>query len=759
MGDFSRDPRARLTDSIGKHYVGVRLQQGVPVLDADWNELDDVRRSEIAELGRWTVGDGVPVGTDGFRILPIAGGGVNTVVLVSKATAVGESSVQIELATSTAASALGFDADNAYSERLGSRPAQLTGNRAQPFALTAGSRLTIRADGQAPQTITFASGDFANIAAATAAEVAAAIVAAVSNITASVGTGNDFIIKGGNGTAAGAGRMLVAGQLVLNDRSLKYSEQPLYRNAALAQAWGVEPVAQILTPAGNETDVAYLDVWHREVGSVEDAAMLDDRIGIETALRLRREWAVRVARHVDYPTIAANALAGHTYSVLTLLQRIGATPTIDADMIQDQRETDLSLQREITYRGPTGAVLVDSTRFSQLMKATRNTMRDFIAFLTTKFIPPDSGYLAAEVVGLEALGAIAGVAEHGIALVSTRSLGTRAALELFEQLLESEQRFLKVWQDVLLPLTKPAVGKIYQIAFTQLIARIASFVNGPAPGNFTAIATALTAGNLLEAVRSQEEINGQFGVELGRPTGSLSLLYAGSPNLLIVRNQSFDMNYEVSGSVTPDDDIGVEVFIDPAWQVTVRKADGSVPFGLHLGPGTDDGKFIVSIKAPDVAAAQTNVSLRVFAVSNPGYLDHITTQKTLKIGDPPPVSEKDFMISIKSTPLVQEGGQLRVPVSLSLADVTYLFRNNSAATTSIDFEFGPASPAQWTITPPAPADMTNRSVAAGGTVQLQFFFQKTAPVGSTLAFALNARNHATSAVLAQTTTTFVVVAG
>jgi hypothetical protein len=51
-----------------RRYVSVRLQQGVPIVDADWNELDDVRKFEFRAFLKWFVGDGVPEGTDGFRI-------------------------------------------------------------------------------------------------------------------------------------------------------------------------------------------------------------------------------------------------------------------------------------------------------------------------------------------------------------------------------------------------------------------------------------------------------------------------------------------------------------------------------------------------------------------------------------------------------------------------------------------------------------------------------------------------------------------
>jgi hypothetical protein len=51
-----------------KQYVAVRLQQGVPIVDADWNEADDVRRFELRAYLKWFVGDGVPEGNHGFRI-------------------------------------------------------------------------------------------------------------------------------------------------------------------------------------------------------------------------------------------------------------------------------------------------------------------------------------------------------------------------------------------------------------------------------------------------------------------------------------------------------------------------------------------------------------------------------------------------------------------------------------------------------------------------------------------------------------------
>ena len=79
MGNFSRDSFKEtnmLASLLGvaapvadpRQYVGVRLQQGVPVLDADWNELEDLRRMETMALVRFFIGTGVPAGMQGFQI-------------------------------------------------------------------------------------------------------------------------------------------------------------------------------------------------------------------------------------------------------------------------------------------------------------------------------------------------------------------------------------------------------------------------------------------------------------------------------------------------------------------------------------------------------------------------------------------------------------------------------------------------------------------------------------------------------------------
>jgi hypothetical protein len=49
-----------------KRYVGIRIQQGVPLLDRDWNESDDLMRYQLFNILKYYVGNCSP--DDGFQI-------------------------------------------------------------------------------------------------------------------------------------------------------------------------------------------------------------------------------------------------------------------------------------------------------------------------------------------------------------------------------------------------------------------------------------------------------------------------------------------------------------------------------------------------------------------------------------------------------------------------------------------------------------------------------------------------------------------
>jgi len=219
MGNFSRETFDRL-----KHYVGVRLQQGVPIVDADWNEQEDIRRDELRTFLKWFVGDGVPLGNDGFRVTPVVGQ-------------------------------------------------------------------------------------------------------------------NNFEIA--------SGRCLVEGWDVINDWNERASEtgrfyqsQHLFGNGALAVAWNVAPLPALTTPTAARTDRVYLDVWEREVGAAEDPSLVNPAIGIETSVRRKREWVVRVA---EGAASLPAAPAGHVFYELATLSRAAGSGRIVATQIADRRRTGLGV--------------------------------------------------------------------------------------------------------------------------------------------------------------------------------------------------------------------------------------------------------------------------------------------------------------------------------------------------------------------------------------------------------------------------------
>ncbi len=205
MGNYSRETFNKL-----KHYVSVRLQQGVPLVDADWNEMEDIRRFELRAFLKWFVGDGVPYGNGGFEIVA----------------------------------------------------------NANPTGIV------------------------------------------------------DFTIMAGK--QQGAGYCLVDGMDALINSNISFTKQQLYGNPKLANDWKVDNVPEIRV-LKDRIDLVYLDVWEREVNASEDDKLINQAIGIETAVRLKREWAVRVLEDCKEKEVPAERLKtgqpklGHAYYPLAQL--------------------------------------------------------------------------------------------------------------------------------------------------------------------------------------------------------------------------------------------------------------------------------------------------------------------------------------------------------------------------------------------------------------------------------------------------------
>jgi hypothetical protein len=73
MPIFSKDPQTALAANLAKFYTGVRLQQGVPVLDRDFNLQGDLLDATLRRVLHQHLGQGAPRGpADQFKLAPLA---------------------------------------------------------------------------------------------------------------------------------------------------------------------------------------------------------------------------------------------------------------------------------------------------------------------------------------------------------------------------------------------------------------------------------------------------------------------------------------------------------------------------------------------------------------------------------------------------------------------------------------------------------------------------------------------------------------
>ncbi len=621
MGNFSRNTFNRL-----KHYVSVRLQQGVPIVDADWNEMDDIRRYELQAFLKWFVRSGVPLGNDGFRIQ--------------------------------------------YME-----------------------------------------------------------------------VNDNFRIRGGDGTPEGAGRCLVEGWDVIIESDTTYIDQPLYNNTTLATAWGVKPVPPLNVPTTARTDQVYLDVWEREVTAQDDFAhLVNPVIGMETSVRIKREWVVRVVEGGGDPA----AVPGHIYYPLAELRRKAGDGAISTGTIIDLRDNDLGARREIVYRGANNAVEINTARFKTMLTQTRNNIHDFIESLIGDFMPPDSPYTAGEVLGMQALDAAATLADHGIALINARSLDTQGAFAFFEQLVEAEKRFVAVWKTSVLPLNKP-LGKVYDTNFKSMILIIESLLTGPnPPSGFTPIAAALAQRNLTQAVLSQERLNTQFARQINLPSGSLFLAYAGPDEEEDIEpNQPFKLRYRISGRLNPADNLDFNVIIDPSdLAYRLSREDNQEPFAINFGPGDDKQDFFITIVAPDTVGAPITLQIEALSRSNSSGVATLSGETIFRVGDEPGSGDEDFAIRLQSTSVSPVNGVFQVPVSLanSSAPISFSVLNttNSDKVINLGIEppLGILTPTGWTIITDFGTE--GHTIPRNGSYEFGFDFVPPNAVGRDLTFTMRA---------------------
>lgn len=210
MADFSQSPLDLLLANRQKGYVGIHIEQGVPVLDRDLNLLQDLIAATVRAVFTSYIGDGAPAGADGFAV-----------------------------------------------QALGA------GQNSQNFRILAGD--------------------------------------------------------------SGPGTCLVGGIQVAIPSPVTYQSQP-----------GALPLT---TPSGDRTDLVFLDVSLSEVDGTVDADLTNSQdIGVQTSVRLKPSWVVRVAEGAGLPATPA----GHAFYPLAELRRRNSD-LIEASMITDLRRRRLTV--------------------------------------------------------------------------------------------------------------------------------------------------------------------------------------------------------------------------------------------------------------------------------------------------------------------------------------------------------------------------------------------------------------------------------
>lgn len=315
---------SRDTFNIFKHYNGVRLQQGVPLVDADWNEMEDIRKFELQNLLKWFIGNGVPSSWPcGFQIMST----VNKIILTSKKKDFGLSVIKIEKINDedSAAVQLGFDKNNSIAYRFSPPSAQLiTEINVINFETT--KNLYLRVDGSEELKVEFPTGTYSS----------QEIISIINNssvgqlLIACAGDGNDLIIKGGFDPHERIGLFLVEGFLVINECDLTYTNQS-----------SITPIPPPPVQGSiGRIDLVYLDVWEKFIDYKEDPELINPDIGVETCFRNKIEWAVRIEKGIEGsgspPRLLHRWDTGHVFFELAEIARNGRK-IIDQVDIKDLR--------------------------------------------------------------------------------------------------------------------------------------------------------------------------------------------------------------------------------------------------------------------------------------------------------------------------------------------------------------------------------------------------------------------------------------
>lgn len=508
MGDFSQDSKIRLAHSIKKHYVGVRMQQGVPILDADWNEMEDLRKHELYELFTQFIGSGVPTGSDGFRIMETPGD-------------------------------------------------------------------------------------------------------------------NNFAIRNGI--------ILVKGKRVINQGdNITYLDQS-----------NSELVDTLNTPTDNTTYIVYLDTWEREIDGQDDPVLIDERIGIETCIRLKREWVVRVDEGSSPGSLPPEP-EGHLYHPLAIIERTGENDRITFDMITDLRRTHLNLAENtkvpLALYGVLGNMTYSLDNFSDLLdltdKAYFNLLKSDL-FMTDNF---ESSTALESVMISTVFNEIMQIARTASVQAKIGNLNNQDGVKILETLYYAQDHFVSTIEELI-------AGDPTRASTSSFLLKLREYLDGGSRGTPPGLKNAvITRKDIKAGIDAQQEINREIGSRtLILPHGHLVVKFVSGPpaGTTIEAGNTYKYKYDITferkiaGPAQSETFDLLPAMNPPGWSVSLIDRPG----GTVVLETDETTSVSVGVSIPhSTSIASAVLHFQVKSRNNPAEMDTTNTEVELtvdEVSEPP----------------------------------------------------------------------------------------------------------------------------
>lgn len=425
---------------------------------------------------------------------------------------------------------------------------------------------------------------------------------------------NNFRITGGI--------VMVNGFMEINQQSVTYQDQPD----------SVE-LPELTTPADDRTDIVYVDVWEEEVSGdgSGDERLIDNRIGVETSVRIRRVWTVRVHENAnDLSSIVKENR--HHYLPLARLNRRKDEARITSDMIVDLRRTGITLAEhlKVPVSLQMGREKLDKSRFAQMLTGFRTSL---FARLKAQLLPYKTETDKDENILLIALQEVMSRAQIGEVQAASRNMDNRDGMIFMENFYSVQKDFIDLLK---------SIGNKDDEA-EDFVSKYLKYLDGSSDDFIKGLKLAIDNQNLMAAVLAQERLNGFLSAPVTNlPEGSVNVFFQSvNPFEKLVADKEYAFSYEIESRVTSsreNEDFDIEAEIsNSSWTV--------VPDQMKINFANLGGKetIIITVKTPPLSSPPLSSILNVTAVAERNRrIRSSQIEIELSIGEEPPVGNFFF---------------------------------------------------------------------------------------------------------------------